>query len=94
MGPGSQTGSDIIQSPPDRQTHVKTLPCPQTSFAWGKKTILRFAREQYPFYMCTVIGENPKGPQLLVIGGTHACADRVLTLLLNIEAATCLCVKL
>ena len=32
IGPGSQTGSDIIQKPPvDRQTSVKTLPCPKLS---------------------------------------------------------------
>ena len=30
MGPGNQSGSDIIQRPPvDRQTPVKILPCPK-----------------------------------------------------------------
>ena len=39
MGPGSQTGSDIIQSPPpvDRMTDAsESITLPQTSFAGGK----------------------------------------------------------
>ena len=58
MGPDSQTGSDIIQRPPpDNQTSVKTLPCPKLRLRAVKKSVLKFVRYQYPFYMYYRISE-------------------------------------
>ena len=63
MGPGSQTGNDIIQRlPPPQwtewQTFVKTLFCPQTSFAGGK----------YARYSCLFVGT-----ELLTLKSVTAC---------------------
>ena len=37
----SITGSDIIPPPVDRQTLLKTLPCPKLSFAGGQKYVMK-----------------------------------------------------
>ena len=43
MGPGSQTGSDIIQRPPPRglTTAFENIALPQMSFSGGNKTKIR-----------------------------------------------------
>ena len=46
MGPGSQTGSNIIEGPPppvNRMTHAsKNMTLPQTSFADGNESVCTF----------------------------------------------------
>ena len=56
MGPGSQTGSDIIQRPPPRglTTAFENIALPQTSFSGGNKLKYEIRTEQksWKFELC------------------------------------------
>ena len=67
MGPGSQTGSDIIQRPPhlwtEWQTHVKTLPCPKLRL----RAVIRIRSWQHNMIFLCFIPITPETASNFVI---------------------------
>ena len=63
MGPGSQTGSDIIQRPPppmNRMTHAsKNITLPQTSFAGGKNISFWFKWSEPLYDKIDLVSTSP-----------------------------------